>query len=65
MGIGFTAIRDIVSFLRYATKDNPLAQPERSRIRNSLGFGISPERPRASRFGTSRVQPPSVADASS
>jgi hypothetical protein len=41
MGIGFAAIRDIVSFLRYATKDNPLAPQERSCIRHALGFGIS------------------------
>ena len=41
MGIGFAAIRDIVSFLRYATKDNPLAPQERPRIRHVLGFGIS------------------------
>jgi len=41
MGIGFAAIRDIVSFLRYATKDNPLAPQERQRIRRALGFGIS------------------------
>jgi hypothetical protein len=41
MGIGFAAIRDIVSFLRYATKDNPLAPRERPRIRHALGFGIS------------------------
>ena len=25
MGVGFTVIGDIVSFLRHATKDNPLA----------------------------------------
>lgn len=41
MGIGFAAIRDIVSFLRHATKDNPLAQQGRPRIRRALGFGIS------------------------
>ena len=41
MGIGFAAIRDIVSFLRYAAKDNPLAPQERPRIRHVLGFGIS------------------------
>jgi hypothetical protein len=41
MGIGFAAIRDIVSFLRHATKDNPLAPHERPRIRHALGFGIS------------------------
>jgi hypothetical protein len=41
MGIGFAAIRDIVSFLRYATKDNPLALRDRPRIRRALGFGIS------------------------
>src|SRR6266849_6991358 len=41
MGIGFAAIRDIVSFLRHATKDNPLAPQERLRIRHALGFGIS------------------------
>jgi hypothetical protein len=41
MGIGFAAIRDIVSFLRYATKDNPLAPQGRPRIRHALGFGIS------------------------
>jgi hypothetical protein len=41
MGIGFAAIRDIVSFLRYATVDNPLAPQERPRIRRALGFGIS------------------------
>src|ERR1700747_1368023 len=41
MGIGFAAIRDIVSFLRHATKDNPLAPQERPRIRYALGFGMS------------------------
>ena len=41
MGIGFAAIRDIVSFLRHATKDNPLAPQGRPRIRRALGFGIS------------------------
>jgi hypothetical protein len=41
MGIGFAAIRDIASFLRYAAKDNPLAPQERPRIRHALGFGIS------------------------
>jgi hypothetical protein len=41
MGIGFAAIRDIVSFLRYGTKDNPLAPQERLCIRRALGFGIS------------------------
>jgi len=41
MGIGFAAIRDIVSFLRHAAKDNPLAPHERPRIRHALGFGIS------------------------
>jgi predicted ATPase len=30
------AIRDIVSFLRYETKDNPLAPQERPRIRHAL-----------------------------
>jgi hypothetical protein len=41
MGIGFATIRDIVSFLRYATKDNPLAPRERPCTRHALGFGIS------------------------
>jgi Alpha/beta hydrolase domain len=41
MGIGFAAIRDIVSFLRYDAADNPLAPQERPRIRRALGFGIS------------------------
>lgn len=41
MGIGFAAIRDIVSFLRRATIDNPLAPQGRPRIRRALGFGIS------------------------
>jgi hypothetical protein len=41
MGIGFAAIRDVVSFLRYGAKDNPLAPQERPRIRHALGFGIS------------------------
>src|SRR6266404_59863 len=41
MGIGFAAIRDIVSFLRCETRDNPLAPQERPRIRHALGFGIS------------------------
>ena len=41
MGIGFAAIRDIVSFLRHATIDNPLAPQGRPRIRHALGFGIS------------------------
>jgi hypothetical protein len=33
MGIGFAAIRDIVSFFRYATKDNPLAPTDQPWIR--------------------------------
>ncbi len=37
MGIGFAAIRDIVSFLRHAAEGNPLA----AGIRHALGFGIS------------------------
>jgi hypothetical protein len=41
MGIGFAAIRDFVSFLRHATKDNPLAPQEGLRVRHALGFGIS------------------------
>ena len=41
MGIGFAAIRDLVSFLRHATTDNPLAPQGRPRIRRALGFGIS------------------------
>ena len=41
MGIGFAAIRDIVSFLRHGTRDNPLAPQELPRIRYALGFGIS------------------------
>jgi Alpha/beta hydrolase domain len=41
ISIGFAAIRDIVSFLRYGTKDNPLAPQERPCIRRALGFGIS------------------------
>jgi Alpha/beta hydrolase domain len=41
MGIGFAAIRDFVSFLRYEPKANPLAPQERPRIRHALGFGIS------------------------
>jgi hypothetical protein len=41
MGIGFAAIRDIVSFLRHATTDNALAPQGRPRIRRALGFGIS------------------------
>jgi Alpha/beta hydrolase domain len=41
MGIGFAAIRDLVSFLRYETKDNPLAPQRHPRIRHALGFGIS------------------------
>src|SRR4051812_3195473 len=41
MGIGFAAIRDIVSCLRHATTDNPLAPQGRPRIRRALGFGIS------------------------
>jgi hypothetical protein len=41
MGIGFAAIRDIVSFLRHATSDNPLAPQGRPHIRHALGFGIS------------------------
>jgi hypothetical protein len=41
MGIGFAAIRDIVSFLRHATTDNPLAPEGRPRMRRALGFGIS------------------------
>ena len=41
MGIGFAAIRDIVSFLRHATTDNLLAPNGRPCIRRALGFGIS------------------------
>jgi hypothetical protein len=41
MGVGFAAIRDIVSFLRHHTTDNPLAPQGRPRIRHALGFGIS------------------------
>jgi len=41
MGIGFAAIRDIVSFLRYTTTDNPLASTDQPGIRHALGFGIS------------------------
>jgi hypothetical protein len=41
MGIGFAAIRDIVSFLRHDTTGNPLAPEGRPRIRRALGFGIS------------------------
>ncbi|HEV2099798.1 MAG TPA: alpha/beta hydrolase domain-containing protein [Stellaceae bacterium] len=41
MGIGFAAIRDMISFLRHATTDNPLAPQGRPRIRHALGFGIS------------------------
>ena len=38
MGIGFAAIRDLVSFLRHdGTPDNPI----RGRVRHTLGFGIS------------------------
>jgi hypothetical protein len=37
MGIGFAAIRDLVSFLRHGVDDNPLAHG----IRHTLGFGIS------------------------
>jgi hypothetical protein len=38
MGIGFAAIRDIISFLRYETKDNPLASRQQPLIRHTLGF---------------------------
>jgi Alpha/beta hydrolase domain len=41
MGIGFAAIRDLVSFLRHETNDNPLAPQGRPHIRHALGFGIS------------------------
>lgn len=41
MGIGFAAIRDVVSLLRHDTADNPLAPRGRPRIRQALGFGIS------------------------
>ena len=38
MGIGFAAIRDLVSFLRHdTTPENPI----RGRVRHTLGFGIS------------------------
>ncbi len=40
MGIGFAAIRDIVSFLRHATKDNPLAPQERASRRAAACFVI-------------------------
>jgi hypothetical protein len=39
MGIGFAAIRDIVSFLRHETEDNPLAPRERPCIRYALVLG--------------------------
>jgi hypothetical protein len=38
MGIGFAAIRDLVSFLRNDTSAN---NPIRGRVRHTLGFGIS------------------------
>jgi hypothetical protein len=38
MGIGFAAIRDLVSFLRH---DNSAMNPIRGRVRHTLGFGIS------------------------
>src|ERR1700681_1279217 len=41
MGIGFAAIRDIVSVLRSDAADSPLAQQGSPRIRRALGFGIS------------------------
>jgi hypothetical protein len=37
MGIGFAAIRDLVSFLRHGVDGNPLAHG----IRHAMGFGIS------------------------
>jgi hypothetical protein len=38
MGIGFAAIRDLVSFLRH---DSSPMNPIRGRVRHTLGFGIS------------------------
>ncbi len=38
MGIGFAAIRDLVSFLRH---DTTPGNPVRGRVRHTLGFGIS------------------------
>ena len=38
MGIGFAAIRDLVSFLRH---DTTAKNPIRGRVRHTLGFGIS------------------------
>ena len=46
MGIGFAAIRDLISFLRYGQRDsaggeNPLMVAGRNAVRHALGFGIS------------------------
>ena len=38
MGIGFAAIRDLMSFLRY---DDAATNPIRGRVRHTAGFGIS------------------------
>lgn len=48
MGIGFAAIRDIVSFLRHATKDNPLAPQGAAAHAPRAGFRHLTEWPRAS-----------------
>src|SRR4051812_6879301 len=40
LGIGFASVRDLVSFLRYQSTDNPLIT-DRGEIRHALGFGVS------------------------
>ena len=41
-GLGFAAVRDLVSFLRHdATEKNPLAGEKKSAIRRTHGFGVS------------------------
>src|SRR5207245_8779723 len=41
-GVGYAAVRDLVSFLRYSTaKDNPLAPAGKPAIGRVHGFGVS------------------------
>jgi hypothetical protein len=42
LGMGFAAVRDVVSFLRRdGSAANPLAPGGRSLVRNAIGFGVS------------------------
>ena len=57
MGIGFAAIRDIVSFLRHDNERQSAGAPGAAAHPPCAGFRHLAERPRASRSGASRVQP--------